>query len=376
MKILVSSSFGLEAVTKRELLSIGIDKAPAFEGRLHIDGDFKTVAEVNMFLRTAERVHILLGEFTASTFDELFDNLLEIKFEEFIGKDGAIVVNAKSRNSVLFGLTAIQSVGKKAIVNRLMKAYNINTLTEEGARYNIELSFFKDNVMVSLDTSGMPLHKRGYRDKVWTAPIKETMASALIMLSVWNKDRAFIDPFCGSGTIPIEAALIGSNIAPGINRKFAFEDWDMVDKSIIEQNRQKANDLIDNNQKLRISGFDIDSRALALANYHAEKAKVKVHFETSDMRNIKSKYKYGVIVTNPPYGERISDNKEIISLYKDFGTVFSSLDDWSAFVIVAHDNFEKCFNRKADRNRKMYNGSIECRLYSFLGKRPPQQINN
>lgn len=370
LDIIVNSAFGVEAVTKRELKELGISDAPAMEGRICFKGGYDTVAELNMFLRTADRVLIKLSEFAATTFDELFDGIINTDFEKFLSADARILVDAKSVRSGLFALSAIQKIAKKAIVERLKKAYRINEITEEGADYKIEISIFKDIVTVALDTSGDGLHKRGYRDKVWIAPLKETLAAAMIKLSVWNYGRALLDPFCGSGTIPIEAAMIALEMAPGMNRNFAFEAWKNFPKESISRMREKAADVMKRDRMISITGYDIDKKAIELSKYHAEKAGVKINFVNKDMRDFKSDASHGVIVTNPPYGERLLNDKELKDLYGDFYKMYQSLDNWSMYVLTASDNFERYLGAKAIRNRKLYNAKIECRLYTYLGDKP------
>lgn len=374
--IIVASAFGVEAVTKRELSELGINDAPAIDGRIQLKGDTNTIANLNMNLRTADRVFIKITEFPASTFDELFDGIVNANFEDYITCDGRILVSAKSIRSQLYSLSSIQSISKKAIIDRMKKAFNINDIVEDGADYNIEIAINRDYVTVLLDTSGYGLHKRGYRDKVWVAPLKETLAAALIKLSVWNPDKVFIDPFCGSGTLPIEAALIAHNIAPGINRTFAFESWNNFPSEAISLVREKAKDSVNMDRETRISGFDIDYEAIKLSEYHAERAGVKIHFEKKDMRDIRTRYSYGVIVTNPPYGERLLTEPELKILYRDFYQMFLSLDKWSLYVLSASDRLEEFFGQKSTKNRKLYNAQIECRLYTYMGEKPERKYNN
>lgn len=372
MEIVVSCGAGMETAVKLELKRLGID-APAINGRFSFTGDCTTVAKLNLYLSSADRVYIKLAEFNATTFDELFDAIESLNWNRFVARDGSIIVNAKSKGSALFSLSAIQSITKKAIVTSLKKSFP--TVPETGARHQIEISVQSDTVSVLLDSSGDGLHKRGYRDLVWEAPIKETLASGILELSVWNPERPFIDPFCGSGTFPIEAAMRAINMPSGYNRHFDFEGFPFIDSSIFTTLKKEAQDNLCLDATPRISGFDINKKAISLAVHHAKNIGVDkyVHFETADMRTISSRYKYGVICTNPPYGERlIKDEKELSTLYRDFGKVFSSLDNWSLYLITAYNQFEKAFGKRAEKTRKLFNSGIECRLYTYLGARPPK----
>lgn len=376
-RVAVTSASGIEAVTKRELVRLGIPDAPAENGLIVFDGSLKDAVRSNLFLRTADRVYLVLHEFEARDFNALFDGVSEVVWEDMFPRDAKINVQAKSENSALFALSTIQSIVKKAICVRLMKKYRVMSLTEDGVPMRVKITVLNDKVTVLLDTSGEPLHKRGYRDLVGEAPLKETLAAALILLSVWNPDRALIDPFCGSGTIPVEAARIGLNIASGRDRAFAFEEWAFFPKDIIKEARQECLDTQTLDRKLRISGFDIDENAVGLARRHAERAGVadSVHLQTCDMREVKSRYRYGVAVTNPPYGERLLNEREALNLYKDFGKWFKSLQDWSLYAITSLDGFERAFGAKADKNRKLYNGKLKCRFYQYLGKKPETKID-
>ncbi len=375
MKICVTSASGVEAVTKREIYRLLQVDAPAISGRLSFEGDWEDIAKCNMYLRTANRVGIILGEFNAETFDELFDGIKNIAFEEFVSKDGKIVVTAKNVMSKIFATSATQSISKKAICQRLFEKYKITTLPETGERYKIEVAILKDHVTVTLDTSGEGLHRRGYRGLVGEAPLKETLASAIIQLSVWNPSRPLADVFCGSGTIPIEATLIALNIASGKNRTFDFVNWKCFDGSIFERVKSQAieNERLD--QEVRISGFDIDEGQLKLARKHAKEAGVEkyIHFQRADMRDFSSRFSHGVIVSNPPYGERLLERREIETLYKDYGKMIKSLDNWCAYTLTSVTDFERLFGKKADKKRKLYNGKLECNLFSHLAEPPKRQ---
>lgn len=372
--IQAAAASGLEAVLKRELISLGYAPRGAEYGRIPFEGNMSDVARANVFLRTAGRVRIVLDSFDARTFDELFENVHAVDWREILPADAKIVVTAKSQKSKLFSLSDIQSIVKKAIADRLCTAYGVNRLAETGAVYEIETCIIDDRATLALDTSGAGLHKRGYRVFVGDAPIRETLAAGIIMLSVWNRDRAFIDPFCGSGTFPVEAALIATDTAPGMNRNFAFENF--LNAPLVRDFVQKeAEERINRSVKLRIQGFDVNPAAVKLALNHAKRAGVAdlVHIQTADMRNLSSRYAHGVIVTNPPYGERLMKEDELKELYRDFGKVFGRLDEWSAYVITSYRAFEKYFGRRADKTRKLYNSELECNLYAFLGAPPPRK---
>ena len=376
MEICVTSASGIEAVTKRELYKIiGKEDLSAINGRIKFEGDESDVAKCNLNLRTGNRVEIVLGGFKAETFDDLFDGVKSIPFEEYIDRDGKIIVSAKSVQSKLFAYSAIQSVSKKAICERLCKKYGVNELGESGARYKIEVAALKDYVTVTLDTSGDGLHRRGYRGLVGEAPLKETLAAALVELSVWNKSRPLADLFCGTGTIPIEACMIALNIPAGLNRSFDFQNWKRFDKKIFDRAAEEAKANIVTDADLRISGFDIDDKQLKLARKHAELAGVDkyIHFQRADMRDFSSRFSHGVIISNPPYGERLSDRKEVEKLYRDYGKKVASLDDWCAYTLTPVDDFERLFGKKADKKRKIYNGKIECCYYSHLAPLPKKQ---
>lgn len=374
LKISVSSASGIEAITKRELKSLGYGDIPSYNGRMNFIGKMLDIARCNMFLRTANRVRIILAEFKAETFDELFDKVYALDFKEILPYDAIVAVEAKSVKSKLFAMSAIQSVVKKAIVKKMTGYYGTQTMPESGERYLFELSLVEDNATLSLDTSGDGLHKRGYRQKVWIAPMRETMAAAIILNSFYRADRVLIDPFCGSGTIPIEAALIATNTAPGLNRSFAFEKFYNA-PDVLSRVRQEAEDKAVRDISLRIYGYDIDARAIKLSYEHAEGAGVKnlVHFEKRDMRDVTSRYAHGIIITNPPYGERLSGGEELKKLYRDFGKMFRSLDEWSAYVVGTTPAFEKYFGQKADKKRKLYNSEIECILFQFFGSPPKKR---
>ena len=369
--------FGLEAVLKREIIDLGYEVTEVVDGRVSFEGDEEAIARCNVFLRTTERVMLKVGSFKAVTFDELFEKTKALPWENFIPKDGKFwVKKASSIKSKLFSPSDIQRIVKKAIVDRLSGKYNILRFPEDGSEYPIRITILKDEVTVGLDTSGESLHKRGYRRLTVKAPITETLAAALISLTPWKKDRLLIDPFCGSGTIPIEAALIGLNIAPGMKRDFQAMAWDnILPKSLFKEAKKEAEDLIDRETKLSIQGYDLDTSALDAARGNLTLAGLEgnIHFQQRDMRDISSAKKYGFIITNPPYGERLEEKEAMPKLYREMGKAFQKLDEWSYYIITGFEDAPKYFGRKPDKNRKIYNGMMKTYFYSYQGAKPPRQ---
>lgn len=369
--------FGLEAVLKREIIDLGYKVTEVVDGRVSFEGDEEAIARCNVFLRTTERVMLKVGSFKAVTFDELFEKTKALPWENFIPKDGKFwVKKASSIKSKLFSPSDIQRIVKKAIVDRLSGKYNILRFPENGSEYPIRITILKDEVTVGLDTSGESLHKRGYRRLTVKAPITETLAAALISLTPWKKDRLLIDPFCGSGTIPIEAALIGLNIAPGMKRDFQAMAWDnILPKSLFKEAKKEAEDLIDRETKLSIQGYDLDTSALDAARGNLSLAGLEgnIHFQQRDMRDISSAKKYGFIITNPPYGERLEEKEAMPKLYREMGKAFQKLDEWSYYIITGFEDAPKYFGRKPDKNRKIYNGMMKTYFYSYQGAKPPRQ---
>ena len=378
MQIAVSAPSGLEGVVKREIFKLTKIDAPALNGRITLEGDIERVALFNLHLRSASRVFIKLGSFKAQTFDELFDGTLEIDFENYISKNGKIEVYGSSIESKLSSVQASASIIKKAICKRLINHYK-SELKESEERYKIEFILRRDYVIISLDTSGESLNKRGYRKElIGDAPLKENVAAALIMLSVWNKSRPLADLFCGSGTIPIEAAMIAKNIAPGLYRDFDFLHYKKFNLSFYNKMIEDAKSAIDNDIDLKIYAFDIEESQIRLARKHAEKAGVldSIHFQRADMRDFSTKLQDGVIITNPPYGERLLSRKEIVNLYRDYGKVYSSLNNWSAYTLTSVSDFERLFFKKADKKRRIYNGKLDCTYYQVLAKKPINYSKN
>lgn len=369
--------FGLEAVLKKEITELGYEITNVDNGKVSFTGDIDACARANMFLRTTERVLLKVASFKAETFDELFENTKAISWEDFLPKDAKFwVAKANSINSKLFSPSDIQSIMKKAIVERMKSVYKIDWFEESGNSYPLRVNIMKDEVTISIDTSGESLHRRGYRKLISKAPITETLAAALIMLTPWNKDRILVDPFCGSGTIPIEAALIGAKIAPGIQRSFLAETWsNMFSDDIWKKVREEANDIRLSEVDMNIQAYDIDGEIIKAARQNARLAGVDhlIHFQQKEVSELSSNKKYGFIITNPPYGERIEEQKNLPDLYTQIGKAFGSLDSWSYYIISGYDNAEKYIGRKANKNRKIYNGMIKTYFYQYMGPRPPKQ---
>ena len=377
MELIAPCHFGLEAVLKREIIDLGYDIAEVEDGRVTFYGDEEALCRANIFLRTAERVLLKVGSFRAVTFEELFDKTKELPWEDYIPKDGKFwVAKAASVKSKLFSPSDIQSIMKKAMVKRMQERYHVEWFPEDGAAYPIRVFLMKDIVTVGIDSSGISLHKRGYREMSGAAPITETLAAALIMLTPWRADRILVDPFCGSGTFPIEAAMMAANIAPGMNRSFTAEDWaGVIPKKFWYDAIDEANDLVNTEIKTDIQGYDADGSVLKIARKNAEEAGVGrlIHFQERTVAELSHPKKYGFIITNPPYGERLEDKKNLPQLYRTLGERFCRLDAWSAYVITSYEDTEKCFGRKADKNRKIYNGMLKTYYYQFLGPKPPKK---
>jgi 23S rRNA G2445 N2-methylase RlmL len=374
LKLIAACAFGLEALLKRELIALGYTPHVDQPGRVCFLGDWPDVCRANLWLRTADRVLIEVLKFPAPDFDALFDTVKGFDWSEFLPADAQFPVNAKSRLSLLTSIPAVQRSVKKAMVESLSRVHRTTTLPESGAEYPVEVALLNDVATITLDTTGASLHKRGYRKLNAEAPIKETLAAALVDLSVWHPDRLLVDPFCGSGTIPIEAAMIGMNIAPGLNREFACEHWSAVPTSAWAESKQEAREKIRHDRQLQIIGSDRDAKVLELAEFHAEKAGVKkqIRFEHRDFRDLQSDVEYACIVTNPPYGERLEEEDAVRDLYLTIPRVMRNLPTWSLFLITSFPQFEGLINKEADRRRKLYNGRIECTYYQYLGPRPPR----
>ena len=369
--------FGLEAVLKREIQDLGYEISQVEDGRVTFYGGIEAVCRANIFLRTAERILLKVGSFKAVSFDELFEKTKSLPWEDYIPADGKFwVTKASSVKSRLFSPLDIQSIMKKAMVERLKTRYRIQWFTEDGASYPVRVFLMKDIVTVGIDTSGTSLHKRGYRAAAGKAPISETLAAALIMLTPWKGDRILVDPFCGSGTFPIEAAMMAANIAPGMNRSFTAEAWtNLVEKKYWYQAADEAEAGINDSIDTDIQGYDADGDVIRTARQNAENAGVGhlIHFQQRPVKELSHPKKYGFIITNPPYGERLEDKAKLPALYREFGESFKRLDSWSAYMITSYEDAERYFGRKADKNRKIYNGMLKTYFYQFLGPKPPRQ---
>lgn len=377
--LLVPCHFGLEAVLKREIYDLGYEITKVEDGRVTFEGDEEAICRANIFLRTAERVMIQVGRFKATTFEELFQGIKNLPWEEYIPEDGKFwVKKASSINSKLFSPSDIQSIAKKAMVERMKQNYHKEWFKEDGAAYPVRIFLLKDEVTVALDTSGDSLHKRGYRTMTSKAPLTETLAASLIMLTPWRKDRILVDPFCGSGTFPIEAAMIAANVAPGMNRDFTAEEWtNLIDRKLWYECVKEAEDMIDTTVKVDIQGYDIDGDVIKAARENAKRAGVEhmIHFQQRAVADLSHPKKYGFIITNPPYGERLEDKADLPELYTQIGQAYQRLDSWSMFLITSYTDTEKYIGRKADKNRKIYNGMLKTYFYQFLGPKPPKKRN-
>lgn len=378
--IMAPCHFGMEAVLKKEIYDLGYDIKEVMDGRVIFEGDEEAIARANVFLRTAERILIVVGDFMATTYDELFEGTKAIEWADYIPEDGKFwVAKAASVKSKLFSPSDIQSIIKKAMVEKLKKTYRVEWFREDGDVFPLRVFLTKDRVLIGLDTTGESLHKRGYRKLVSKAPVAENLAAGLIMLTPWNKDRILVDPFCGCGTIPIEAAMMAANIAPGMNRKFTAESWKhLVPRKFWYECVEEANDLIDMSVDPDIQGYDIDGDMIKSAKENAIAAGVGdlIHFQKRPVAELSHAKKYGFIITNPPYGERIGDNDEVIKIYQELADSYKKLDAWSCYVITGYADAEKFMGKKADKNRKIYNGMLKTYYYSFLGPKPPKRNRN
>lgn len=376
-ELIAPCHFGLEAVMKREILDLGYEVSQVEDGRVTFIGDAEAVCRANIFLRTTERILLKVGSFKAETFEELFQGTRAIPWEQYIPRDGKFwVAKASSIKSKLFSPSDIQSIMKKAMVERMKGAYGITWFPEDGASYPLRVFLYKDVVTVAMDTSGDSLHKRGYRTLTSKAPITETLAAALLMLTPWKPDRILVDPFCGSGTFPIEAAMMAANMAPGMNREFLAEEWkNLIPKKCWYEAMDEANDLVKDDISVDIQGYDIDGEIVRAARANAAAAGVDhlIHFQQRPVSQLSHPKKYGFLITNPPYGERIEDKKNLPELYKTIGERFAALDSWSAYIITAYEDTERYFGRKADKNRKIYNGMMKTYFYQFMGPKPPSR---
>lgn len=375
VELIATATFGLESVVAEEVKELGYHDVTVENGKVNYRADLMAIPRSNLWLRTADRVRLKIGEFEAKTFDELFEKTKALPWSTWLPVDAEFPVEGKSVKSTLFSISDCQAIVKKAIVEHMKGKYKKEWFEENGPLFRIEVSLLKDIATLTIDTSGIALHKRGYRTLIGGAPIKETMAAALIRLSRWKPDTTLIDPFCGSGTIPIEAALIGQNIAPGMNREFASEQWPIIPKELWREARKETHDLARYDQPLDIIGTDIDEEVLKIARENAEEAMVgdNIHFQRLPVAELRTKKKYGKIICNPPYGERLGEQKEVERLYREMGKVFGTLDTWSFYVITSNENFEELFGKQASKKRKLYNGNLKVDYYQFFGPRPPRR---
>jgi putative N6-adenine-specific DNA methylase len=374
--LVATAASGLEALVGKELRDLGID-CQVENGRARFQGTMETIATANLWLRTADRIKIVVGEFDAFTFDELFEKVKALPWEDFLPLDAEFPVAGKSIKSKLYSVPDCQAITKKAIVERMRNYYHRPAsvpLTETGALFKLEVALLKDHVMVTLDTTGPSLFKRGYRMEKGGAPLKENMAAALVMLTNWRKDRPFYDPVCGSGTLCIEAALIGHNIAPGFNREFAFENWDWFDPAITEKVRTEADEKADYDIELDITGSDINGQMIDIARKNAEEIGLgdSIVFKQQAVKDFKTDKEYGVIVANPPYGERLGEEESVRRLYREMGDVFRPLKTWSKYILTSDLTFEESYGAKATKKRKLYNGALRTDLFQYWGTRPPR----
>ena len=371
--------FGLEAVLKKEIIDLGYDVTLVEDGRITFFGDEEAVSRANVFLRSAERILIKVGSFHAETFEELFRGTRSLPWEEFIPSDGKFwVAKAASVKSKLFSPSDIQSIMKKAMVERLKGVYHVSWFEEDGAPFPVRVFLMKDEVTVGLDTTGESLHKRGYRKLTAKAPIAENLAASLIMLTPWRGDRILVDPFCGSGTFPIEAAMMAASMAPGMNRSFTAEEWpSVVGKRNWYDAVDEAQEMVDLQIETDIQGYDIDDAMVSIARENAKLAGVDklIHFQRRPLSQLSHPKKYGFLITNPPYGERLKEKSALPALYKELGARYAALDSWSMYLITAYENAERDIGRKADKNRKIYNGMMKTYFYQYMGPKPPRRQN-
>lgn len=372
--LIATATFGIEAVVAQELKALGYENLKIENGRVEFSGTEEDIAKCNLWLRTADRVLIKMKEFKAESFEELFQGTLSCKWGDLIPVNGKMHVTGKSIKSKLYSVPDCQGIAKKAVVEAMKRKFKTDWFSEDGPVYKIEVGILKDIVTLTVDTSGPGLHKRGYRETAGEAPLKETLAAAMVLLSRWEPHRVLADPFCGSGTIPIEAAMIAINRAPGLKRSFVSEEWPTIPKTIWANQRTLAEESI-KNLEFRILASDINGKILVTARENALKAGVDsyIAFQKLDVKEFRSRKKYGCMISNPPYGERIGEKREIERLYKDLGLVFNELPEWSSFVLTSHTDFQKLFGKRATKNRKLYNGRILCYYYEYFGPLPKRR---
>ncbi|TWT57143.1 Ribosomal RNA large subunit methyltransferase K/L [Thalassoglobus neptunius] len=377
LELVAITAFGLEAVVARELRDLGYPETTVEDGRVRFKGDAAAICRTNLWLRCAERVQVVVGEFDAVDFDQLFDQTKELPWEEWLPVDAIFPVGARSVRSVINSPRNVQRMVKRSIVERLKTVYNRHRFAEDGVEYPIEVSILRDKVLMTIDATGDGLHKRGYRQLVGPAPLRETVAAALLKLSYWNRNRLLVDPFCGSGTIAIEAALLGRNLAPGRDRSFVAENWNQIDLKHWKDARQEARDLVEPPLPIRIVARDRDRKMISIAKRNANEAGIfsEIFFEAKDFISFPTDRDFGCTVANPPYGERLGEKNEVRQLHHDMGELLIPLEDWSHYIFTGADNFEREFGKRADRRRKIFSGRIPCTYYQYLGPRPPQEAN-
>lgn len=376
-ELIAPCHFGLEAVLKKEIYDLGYEITLVEDGRVTFTGDEEAICRANLFLRTAERVLIQVGRFRATTFDELFEGVKALPWEDYLPQDGKFwVKKASAIKSKLFSSSDIQSIVKKAVVERMKQKYHVEWFSEDGADYPLRVFLLKDEVTVAIDTTGESLHKRGYRTMAGAAPLSETLAASLIMLTPWKGDRILVDPFCGSGTFPIEAAMMAANIAPGRNREFLSQEWDnLIHRKIWYEACEEADDLVNLSVETQIQGYDADEEVIAIARANAKRAGVEklIHFQRRPVAELNHPKKYGFLITNPPYGERLEEKEALPALYKQTGEAYQRLDSWSMYLITSYEDAQRYIGKKADKNRKLYNGMLKTYYYQYLGPKPPKR---
>lgn len=375
LELIATATFGLEAVVKREIENLGFKILKSEDAKITFMGDERALVKANLWLRSADRILIKLGEFETDTFEALFQQTRALPWEEWIPEDAKFTVTGTSVKSKLHSVPDCQAIVKKAIVEKLKEFYCRQWFEETGPEYVIKVGLLKDRATITLDTSGAGLHKRGYRVKDVAAPIKETLAAAMVQLSYWKEGRLLLDPFCGSGTIPIEAALIGRNIAPGLNRRFASEEWPAIPAKLWKEERKAAFEAIRYDADIRIEASDILPAAVRAARENALEAGVDdcIDFKTRPLADVRFSEDYGIMICNPPYGERIGERDEILRIYSDLRKLFEGNPTWSLYLITTDKDFEKLvFGRPADRRRKLYNGRLEVTYYQYYGTKPPK----
>lgn len=376
--LIATAPFGLESLVARELKNLGYDEQRVENNQVLFKGDETAIARANIWLRNAGKVLIRIGQFEARSFEELFQGTKSLPWSDWLPKNAKFPVVGKSVKSTLFSVSDCQAIVKKAIVEKMKERYKVQWFDETGPLYTVRVSLLKDVVTLTIDASGASLHRRGYRTLVGQAPLKENFAASLVTISRWKADRALIDPFCGTGTIPIEAAMMGLNMAPGLKRNFPAETWSFIPERCWQETREEAHDLLIKDSEMQIIGFDIDKKVLQLARHHAQEAGVSqyIHFQEQPISKLQTSKKYGYIICNPPYGERLEEISQVKKIYREIGDSYKKMDTWSLYVLTSFPGFEKLLGKKADKNRKLYNGTLLCYYYQYFGPRPPKVRSN